>query len=633
MRTVALALASLALSVLGGDAAAPAARNCTFSVAPGLDSLAAAQARVRTLLQTSAATEDEDIVVCLQPGRYTHSAPLEFNQLDSPPRRRSRVVWHSVEPRAALVSGGVAVTGWTEMSYAGGTVYVAAAPAGAPAVVRQLWVANTVATRSRIDPAALLGTLTPWTDASSGAAGFVAQNIPAVLAQDPRMTQALEFVWQSSLQLWIEPRCTVGALDLATRNITLAYPCRKYLLQRADGKLPSPSRIEGVPGIFLSPGMFYHDAATGQLLYALAPGQTPADLESSATIPTQEVLLSYTGVSGQTWNGVAFAFSTWLQPNSPDGFVEAQTAVYLCSPTYTSACNPALGEAEPLGAVRIATSSDITFYGCQFTYLGSAYALSIDRGSQDVLVEACYFHDLSGGFLKLGSIDPTFAGSTNQSRWDRQYLVLNNVAFNLASEFAGAAGLFGGYLFNATILKNSISASSYSAISLGWGWGASEYPGVGANTINSNHIDNVMTQLGDGGGIYVNGHTNPAFPSTMIYNYVEQDNNVFAVYYLDNGASNWHVTRNVAATSPKAWAFFMQGCCNLPAANSSLDHFWYMDTLAPQNNCAASGCVVDQASVYAVPNANAWPAEALQIMNNSGAPSAVLAGLKQQWTQ
>lgn len=84
----------------------------------------------------------------------------------------------------------------------------------------------------------------------------------------------------------------------------------------------------------------------------------------------------------------------------------------------------------------------------------------------------------------------------------------------------------------------------------------------------------VMSKLRDGGGIYVNGLTQPAFPSLMSRNSVLADEAVFAVYYLDNGASWWYVTENVAQQSAAAWAFFMQGCCNLPAYNSRVDNFY-----------------------------------------------------------
>ena len=48
--------------------------------------------------------------------------------------------------------------------------------------------------------------------------------------------------------------------------------------------------------------------------------------------------------------------------------------------------------------------------------------------------------------------------------------------------------------------------------------------------------------------------------------------------YLDNGASHWRVTNNVASNSSLAWAFFMTGGGGqrLPAQNITVDHLWWV---------------------------------------------------------
>lgn len=110
----------------------------------------------------------------------------------------------------------------------------------------------------------------------------------------------------------------------------------------------------------------------------------------------------------------------------------------------------------------------------------------------------------------------------------------------------------------------------------------------------------------------------------------------YAVYYVDNGASNWDVTANVCTTSPAAWAFFTTGArggpracacaswvraggANLPARNCHVDHLWYTsaDVLAGNNECAAFNCTVDTATVFAV--TGGWPAEAQAIIDAAGA--------------
>ena len=74
----------------------------------------------------------------------------------------------------------------------------------------------------------------------------------------------------------------------------------------------------------------------------------------------------------------------------------------------------------------------------------------------------------------------------------------------------------------------------------------------------------------------------------MLHKQVDHDMHVFAVYYLDNGASHWHVTQNVATNSTKQWAYFMTpgtGIASNAAHNNTVDHLWYQNDAAPNNGC------------------------------------------------
>ena len=102
----------------------------------------------------------------------------------------------------------------------------------------------------------------------------------------------------------------------------------------------------------------------------------------------------------------------------------------------------------------------------------------------------------------------------------------------MAVEYDGACGYFGGFLFSADVSHNSVSDAGYSGFSQGWGWGTVFPLGVGNNTISFNRISNVMRLLRDGGGIYVNGAEQRAYPSEMHHNYVDGDMAVFAVCAL-----------------------------------------------------------------------------------------------------
>lgn len=657
-----VASAALLVLLISSSVSSAQLEDCHVHVSPaGVQSpnismtghaLTAARDAVRQLLRSNASATS-DIIVCLAPGVYDHSsAPLALSHEDdvcgyvlaesatrdlcrrSPPRR---VRWRGSAAGASIVSGGVQITGWSPTTLGGGAVYAASVPAGtfsSGLTARAFWVAGNRTTRTIGQAQSLLGPMTAWVSASGDSMGYtVGGSIPAAWAANN--TQLIEFTWPIVIANWIAPRCTIASVDVAARNITLTSPCGGFLVDRTSSKgdavPPPPVTVEAAPTFPLAAGTFYHDAAAGVIFYALQAWQTPAQLESDAWVSPAEVLLQVANVTGHSFEGISYAYSTWNQANTADGFVDDQSCVHACTPG-APLCGgagriararglegPPSSTAEPPGAVRVLSSASVSFVNCTFVHMGAPYALQAGAGSQDVAVSASTFTDLSGGFLKLGDVDATHASSPDPSQWDARATIASNTAADMALEYGGAAGLFAGYLFSATIAHNAVADAGYSGMSVGWGWGTVFPAGVGNNSITGNRISNVMRVLRDGGGIYLNGATNASFPSVVSGNWVDYDNAVYAVYYLDNGASHWLVTDNVASHAPPAWAFFMQGCCQLPALDSHVQNFWYAadEMLAPQNNCAAEGCTVNSSTVYAI-TGGAWPAAALAIMNASG---------------
>lgn len=417
-------------------------------------------------------------------------------------------------------------------------------------------------------------------------------------------------------------------------NFTLAAPCGAFLLTHGRA---NPVTIEAAPIFPLQPGVFFHDAGQRTLYYALAPNQTAADLEADAFVAAQDVLLEAVNVSGHAYENVEFVYGSWGQANSADGYVDEQAAVYACTPGGSPACPAAaaalarrpgtlardaavpMGNAEPRGNVRVSGGANNSFAGCTFAHLGAAYALSMMEGTQFSTVFNNTFYDLSGGFLKLGSVGTGAAGSADPAAWDAFASVTHNTAEDLANEYDGAVGYFGGFLFSADVSHNTVSDAGYSGFSAGWGWGTLFPVGVGNSSITYNRISNVMRLLRDGGGIYVNGAENKDYESVMAHNYVTDDEAVFAVLYLDNGASYWSVHDNVVTASPQAWAFFMTGGANLPAKNNHMAAlYWNSSSVQPgRNECSNFNCTTDDATIVAV--TGPWPMAAQAIIDASGA--------------
>jgi hypothetical protein len=629
------------LAALACGAALAAARStpeCTFTVSPTQpDALHAVQRQIRALFASSKSSSSplDSVLVCLEPGTFRLTAPLAFTAEDNHPVPGKTVTFRTLgAPGSTLISGGVPVTGWSATMHAGSPAYAAPVPSslGATTVLRQLWVDDARASRVIAPSASALfgGSMTGTWDATTSTAGYTVKSFPAGFGTDANATMALEFTYPIVIHNWIAPRCVLSAADPSSLSLTLSSPCGS-LLHAAAGGVPVPVTAEAVPAQALAPGTFYHDITAGQIYYSLAPGQSASDLETSAFVAGLEVLVSKVNVTGFNWQGITFAYATWGQPNRPEGYVDQQSAVFDCTPTSnTPGCFDG-STAEPKGAVRVAGSSAISFTGCTFLHIGAAYALSIDEGSNSSSVIGCNFTDLSGGFFKLGSIDETYANGAGPTGWDSSSVLSDTYASDMAVEFGGAAGLFAGYVVNATVLHNSISDAGYDGMSMGWGWGANAVAltGFGGNTIVGNKFSHVMHALRDGGGIYLNGKTNVAHGYTFIsQNYVDSDEAVFAVYYEDNGSSYNNLTLNVATNSPLAWAFFMTDCCGLPAYNSTTSYMWYENTLDPQNNCGAYGCTVDESTIFKLPAGSPLPPAAQAIVDASGVRPSVWAAVQ-----
>jgi hypothetical protein len=131
---------------------------------------------------------------------------------------------------------------------------------------------------------------------------------------------------------WVEPRCTVASV--VGRNVTLASPCGLLLYaQSSDGVIPAPVRIEASPPVAaLKKGNFFHDA-DNNMLYISGDGLTEAELNTDSWIASEEVLIQYKeGTTGHSWENVHFQYSTWLQANTPDGYVDNQATTFHCTP-------------------------------------------------------------------------------------------------------------------------------------------------------------------------------------------------------------------------------------------------------------------------------------------------------------
>eukprot|EP01048_Picozoa_sp_COSAG05_P005142 COSAG05_NODE_298_length_11929_cov_43.811496_1_plen_198_part_00 len=138
------------------------------------------------------------------------------------------------------------------------------------------------------------------------------------------------------------------------------------------------------------------------------------------------------------------------------------------------------------GNVAVSAGKDISFESCTFQHLG-AYAAAANDGSQRVRWWNSTFRDTSSGALMLGGLDTCDEKTT--SLWDRDFVISDCTITNMPVEYTGATAVFFGYVHNSTLEHSLLANTSYSAMTIGWGWGRTAC-GRGDNHIRRNKIEN-----------------------------------------------------------------------------------------------------------------------------------------------
>jgi hypothetical protein len=269
----------------------------------------------------------------------------------------------------------------------------------------------------------------------------------------------------------------------------MRQPCFWNLVHRPFQPIKTipPSWVENIKSDLANPGEFYFDTAGRTIYYFPHPGEDLTTLP--AILAVEEVLVLHDAASQHQWVGVTFEYATWLRPMEGQGFVELQSAACAVCPygeTNSIGCGQGDTGAVTPGNVVIAAGHDIAFHNCTFQHLG-AYASSAHSGSQGISWRGCTFQDVSAGSLMLGDINSY--NNTDVSTWDRNFTVSDSVIRNIPVEYTGATGLFAAYVAGATIEHNHFANTSYSGMTIGWGWGR-EGSGRGDNHVLNNLIEN-----------------------------------------------------------------------------------------------------------------------------------------------
>lgn len=520
-----------------------------------------------------------DIFVNLRGGDYRLAQTLVLDWRDSGMNGHD-VVYRAAPGERPVISGAIPVRNW---SLHDAKLGIYRAYVG-PQRTRHLFVNGTRMTRARTES-------NPDNfERTDG--GYRFTKAGATL---PSWANATE-IEAVTITQWKMMRCPVRAI--VGNDVLMQDPCWKNanVFQAAAGQpvlwnFRLLSRFENAYEFLDHAGEWYLDSAAGWLYYI------PRAEENLATakveLPVLEALIDGRGeldkpVSHIRFEGLTFAYATWLGPSSPDGYAADQSGFHLVGEGHQPNI---IGHDENVvrtpGNVRFRFATHIEFRDNDFVHLGGV-GLDFDTGSQHNAIIDNRFEDISSAGIQLGGVGKEDHHPDHPEQVTRDNQISNNLVRKIGRDYFDAAGIMVGFTTRSLISHNDIVDVPWAGIAIGWGWGLVD-PGTflglsGAtvgmwglyetpttsrgNRILNNRIHNFLMELWDGGAIYSLGQQGTsAEDGELIAGNVAYGKRPAAggnIFYTDGGSRYVTLFENVSFDNPVGVSDF--GPCGLPSA-------------------------------------------------------------------
>ncbi|KAI1818674.1 pectin lyase-like protein [Poronia punctata] len=549
-----------------------------------LETIEKAQETVRDLVSGDLS---EDVHVHLLPGEYTLESPLTFTDEDSG-GNGFRVRWTGTN---ATISGGIRVTDWEQGDNG---VYSASVPAGSES--RNLYVDGKAANfaRRKIERDGLTYTDTSITWSSG--------DYDWLMSTDGLESAEIRFI--SSFTDRYAPIDHVGSREVVMKQTAWQNQLIGY------DTINNPNAdfgvyVQNAQALLGDEGQFFLDSEGGKVYYKPFDGQDLNNVD--AYLGIQEVLLSVGGTYDSpahdiTFEGITFAYSTWLKPGQGYGYVDQQTGAYVGEAVDSS--YPEFEATRPhwqqmLSAVQVSAANNIVLANCTFTQLGgggvgigndaNAHLTEVGLGTSDVSVQDNYFTQIMGNSLTVGGVQADSHHPSDERMTITNIDISNNIFYDVSIFYSSCVPILVTYLQNSSISHNDVSTTQYSGICHNYGWGSNdaggsdEYQNRGLynyqprydtpTTSKDNRIDgNLVHDYGlshtDLGGIY----TLSASPGTVILNNYVYDSAYFGLY-TDEGSSEMTASNNILMSSGP-WLAQNFGAGNVHTGNNEyFDNF------------------------------------------------------------
>ena len=541
--------AAMALS-LGFRAAAAESgseNKIVFYVSPdGSDSAAGTekkpfQSLARAAKAVAETEKKQNITVYLRGGEYKITEPVSLNSANGGAGNVS-VTYASYPGETAILDGGTNISGWEEQS--GGIWRAKVLP---NMHFRNLYINGKKAIRARFPNEGSFLTLPGDPDGDEIIIEKNAQLADFQKSDPPELCVLVE---------WMEKKLRIAEYSEseALASVKLFGEEQTALSNAPQGAKISKGRaywLENSLDWLDSGGEWYLDRAEGYVYYM--PHSYENMNEVRAEAGGAETLLKIEGtdaspVKNVTIENISFINTGWTRPDE-FGFVDIQGNSIVpenMELAKDSQYRHSLKKDKMPGALHVLYADNITVKGCTFENLAAGGAV-FEAGGSDINITRNNFSEIGGNAIEIGG---DYYRARKTSMYHKNVTVADNFIEKAASDYYGGVGILAYYVTKLTIEHNYLRDLPYSGISAGWGWAADEaVPEASDYTIRCNKIENFMTQLRDGGGIYV---TNPIKGNNIIENnYIIGNSNCFlptsgtiAVYH-DGASDNWTTTGNV----------------------------------------------------------------------------------------
>jgi uncharacterized protein YjdB len=540
-----------------------------------------------------------DIVVHLRGGTYVLEQELVWRAEDSGSNGYF-VHYRSYQGEKAILSGGQTIQGWTSHDAESG---IYKAEVGTELNTRQLFVDGVRAIRARSEG----GLVMPIKNDN----GYVSDDVAMA---EWRHANELEFVYNEQ---WTNSRAGVASVEALDGKavITMKEPAWGAVTNKGMTSATVPVYYENAYELLDQPGEWYYDKTEGVLYYKPRVWEDLSQAEVVA--PVLEKLVDISGESADVpvrnviFEGLTFAYSTWMRPSGDVGHADAQN---------NHLRYPGSPDVLPDAAITVELANSVSFLGNEFTRLGIT-AIRMQNGVQNSLTEGNLFYDLSGGAVNVGSPDSNDRNVFHPA--DHRLImknndIVNNVIHDIGVDYKSAAAVSAGYPVDMDISHNEMYSLPYSGTHTGYGW-AKDFDPVTSNVkIQNNHIYDLMGMgLRDGGAIYSIGTTGAtaADKNLVSGNYIRNQMDIGAPLYTDEGSAYWKFEHNVIDLresgewhSSKRWAQIWA---------ASIHDVDFVNNYTTEANAISNGYdnLFDNNAVY--PDAN-WPSEAQAIIAESG---------------